>query len=63
MTLRCFQYAMEKNLTVWTLLLCLIIGLALLLFNVISWTTYFVVVSIIAGLTFFEKKRRSNPNK
>ncbi|MDA9428454.1 hypothetical protein QJ527_04795 [Enterococcus mundtii] len=54
---------MEKNLTVWTLLLCLIIGLALLLFNVISWTTYFVVVSIIAGLTFFEKKRRSNPNK
>lgn len=47
---------MEKNLTVWTLLLCLIIGLALLLFNVISWTTYFVVVLIIAGLTFYEKK-------
>lgn len=46
---------MEKNLTVWILLLCLIIGLALLLFNVISWTTYFVVVLIIAGLTFFEK--------
>ncbi|PQC28450.1 hypothetical protein CUM97_13355 [Enterococcus mundtii] len=61
--LRYFQYDMEKNLTVWTLLLCLIIGLALLLFNVISWTTYFVVVLIIAGLTFFEKKRRSNLNK
>lgn len=61
--LRYFQYDMEKNLTVWTLLLCLIIGLALLLFNVISWTTYFVVVLIIAGLTFFEKKRHSNLNK
>ena len=47
---------MEKNLTAWTLLLCLIIGLVLLLFNVISWTTYFVVLLIVAGLTFFEKK-------
>ncbi|MDA9462783.1 hypothetical protein B835_2745 [Enterococcus mundtii 3F] len=54
---------MEKNLTAWTLLLCLIIGLALLLFNVISWTTYFVVLLIVAGLTFFEKKRRSNLKK
>lgn len=63
MTLRRFQYDMEKNLTAWTLLLCLIIGLVLLLFNVISWTTYFVVLLIVAGLTFFEKKRRSNLKK
>ncbi|MBO0462877.1 hypothetical protein JZO83_14205 [Enterococcus sp. DIV1298c] len=54
---------MEKNLTVWTLLLCLIVGLVLLVFNLISWTTYFVVLIIVGGLTVLEKKRRSNQEK
>ncbi|MGM9902444.1 hypothetical protein A5844_000007 [Enterococcus sp. 10A9_DIV0425] len=51
---------MKGNLTVWMLLLCMMIGLILLMFNIISWTSYFIVVLIVGVLTYMEKRKRMN---
>lgn len=54
---------MKNKAYVWTLLLCVLIGLVLLVFNAINWLTYLVVVLIVGILTQFEKRRSDNDRK
>ncbi len=54
---------MNRKVYLITLLLIVLIGLGLLLFNVINWLTYFIILLVVGALTQIEKRRNQNDRK
>lgn len=54
---------MKRKVYLITLLLIVLIGLGLLIFNVINWLTYFIILLVVGALTQIEKRRNQNDRK